>query len=91
MSFYSVIAGWGMSYVLMSLSGFYQNLSSAEISDVFEKLSHSGSITVFWHFLFTLITMSIVLTGVRKGSENLPRRKPKVSRVKLVFPGLAGP
>lgn len=25
-----------------------------------------------------------------KGSENLPRRKPKVSRVKLVFPGLAG-
>ena len=26
-----------------------------------------------------------------KGSENLPRRKPKVSRVKLVFPGLAGP
>lgn len=69
MSFYSVIAGWGMSYILMSLSGFYQNLSSVEVSDVFEKLSHSGSITVFWHFLFTLITMSIVLTGVRKGIE----------------------
>lgn len=69
MSFYSVIAGWGMSYVLMSLSGFYQNLSSNEISEVFEKLSHSGSITLFWHFLFTLITMAIVLTGVRKGIE----------------------
>ena len=26
-----------------------------------------------------------------KGSENLPRRKLKVSRVKIVFPGLAGP
>ena len=26
-----------------------------------------------------------------KGSENLPRRKPKDSRVKIVFPGLAGP
>ena len=25
-----------------------------------------------------------------KGSENLPRRKPEVSRVKFVFPGLAG-
>lgn len=69
MSFYSVIAGWGMSYVLMSLSGFYQNLSSNAISGVFEKLSHSGSITLFWHFLFTLITMSIVLSGVRKGIE----------------------
>lgn len=69
MSFYSVIAGWGMSYVLMSLSGFYQNLSAGEVSGIFEKLSHSGSITVFWHFLFTLITMSIVLSGVRKGIE----------------------
>ena len=26
-----------------------------------------------------------------KGSENLPRRKPKGSRVKFVFPGLVGP
>ncbi len=69
MSFYSVIAGWGMSYILMSLNGFYQNLSSDEIGAVFERLSHSGAITVFWHFLFTLITMGIVLSGVRKGIE----------------------
>jgi len=69
MSFYSVIAGWGMSYILMSLSGFYHNLSSEEMAVVFDKLSHSGSITLFWHFLFTAITMSIVITGVRKGIE----------------------
>jgi NSS family neurotransmitter:Na+ symporter len=69
MSFYSVIAGWGMSYILMSLSGFYQNLSADKISGVFTKLSHSGSISLFWHFLFTLIVMSIVLSGVRKGIE----------------------
>lgn len=69
MSFYSVIAGWGMSYILMSLCGFYQNLSASEIGNVFETLSHSGSITLFWHFLFTAMTMGIVLTGVRKGIE----------------------
>lgn len=69
MSFYSVIAGWGMSYVLMSLSGFYHNLSSDQMGKVFETLSQSGGITLFWHFLFTVITMSIVLTGVRKGIE----------------------
>jgi neurotransmitter:Na+ symporter, NSS family len=69
MSFYSVIAGWGMSYILMSLSGFYHSLSSSEISAVFERLSHSGSISLFWHFLFTMITTGIVLSGVRKGIE----------------------
>ncbi|MEM7175738.1 MAG: sodium-dependent transporter [Chlamydiota bacterium] len=69
MSYYSVIAGWGMSYVLMSLSGIYQQLSATEISGVFTTLSQSGSISLFWHFLFTLITMGIVLSGVRKGIE----------------------
>jgi hypothetical protein len=28
--------------------------------------------------------------SIDKGGENPPRRKPKVSRVKFVFPGLAG-
>ncbi|MBI3211637.1 MAG: sodium-dependent transporter [Simkania negevensis] len=69
MSFYSVIAGWGMSYILMSLSGFYEKITLSEIPAVFHKLSSAGAITVFWHFLFTLITMGIVLTGVRKGIE----------------------
>jgi len=69
MSFYSVIAGWGMSYILMSLSGFYQRLSPQDMGHVFDTLYQSGSITLFWHFLFTLITMGIVLSGVRKGIE----------------------
>ena len=69
MSFYSVIAGWGMSYILMSLSGFTKNLSAAEVSNVYETLASSGGISVFWHFIFTAVTMGIVLSGVRKGIE----------------------
>ena len=69
MSFYSVIAGWGMSYIVQSLTGFYQGLSAEEINQVFVTLSDSGGVTLFWHFIFTLITMGIVLSGVRKGLE----------------------
>ncbi|PCI77545.1 sodium-dependent transporter [Candidatus Aerophobetes bacterium] len=69
MSFYSVIAGFGMSYVLMSLTNFYSSVPLEQIPKVFTLLSHSGGIVIFWHFLFTLITMSIVLSGVRKGIE----------------------
>ena len=69
MSFYSVIAGWGMSYVLMSLNGFYHGHTLEEISNVFDKLSSSGSITILWHGFFTAITMAIVMAGVRKGIE----------------------
>ena len=69
MSFYSVIAGWGLSYILTSLSGYYSGKSVAEVGMIFEKLSGSGSITILWHGVFTAITMAIVLGGVQKGIE----------------------
>lgn len=85
MSFYSVIAGWGMSYILMSLTGFYQNLSGDEVAKTFTNLSTSGSISLFWHFLFTLITVSIVIFGVRKGIERWAKIMTKALLVLLLF------
>ena len=84
MSFYSVIAGWGMSYILMSLSGLYQRSSSGEIAALFDSLSHSGSITLFWHFLFTLITTGIVFSGVRKGIEYWSKLMTRILFVMLI-------
>lgn len=69
MSFYSVIAGWGLNYVLMSLNQFYLNRSAPEISKIFDTLSASGDITLFWHFIFTAITISVVYQGIRHGIE----------------------
>jgi len=85
MSFYSVIAGWGMSYILMSLTGFYQNLSGDEVAKTFTALSTSGEISLFWHFLFTLITVGIVMSGVRKGIERWAKLMTKVLLVLLVL------
>lgn len=84
MSFYSVIAGWGMSYILMSLNGFYQGRSLEEIQGVYDKLSHSGSISMLWHFIFTAVTMGIVMAGVRKGIEYWSRVMVRILLVLLV-------
>ena len=69
MSFYSVIGGWGLSYVVMSLCDFSKGLSASGVSTVFTLISHSPGISIFWHFLFTFITMMIVFSGVKKGIE----------------------
>lgn len=69
MSFYSVIAGYGMSYILMSLTNFTEGLSAKEVADVYNYLTHSGDISILWHLIFTAITMAIVYSGVRKGIE----------------------
>ncbi|QVL56100.1 MAG: sodium-dependent transporter [Simkaniaceae bacterium] len=85
MSFYSVIAGWGMSYILMSLNGFYQNMSGEEVAAAYGTLMESGDISLFWHFLFTLITTAIVLTGVRKGIERWAKFMTKALLALLVL------
>lgn len=69
MSFYSVLAGWGLSYVFMSLNEFYKGLTAQEIGNVYELLASSGDITLFWHLAFTAITIAVVLPGVRQGIE----------------------
>lgn len=69
MSYYSVLAGWGLNYIFMSLNQFYVDKSSQEISAIFDTLQASGDITLFWHFIFTAITIAVVYPGVRQGIE----------------------
>lgn len=69
MSFYSVLAGWGLNYVFMSLTRFYENRSAQEIAGVFDLLASSADITLFWHFIFTALTAAVVYRGIRQGIE----------------------
>lgn len=69
MSFYSVIAGWGLNYVFMSLNQFYLGRDAQQIGQVFEVLSQSADITLFWHFAFTALTVLVVYQGIRHGVE----------------------
>lgn len=69
MSYYSVIAGWGMNYMFMSLNQFYENRSAQEIAQIYDLLVKSGDITLFWHFAFTALTVGVVYLGIKHGIE----------------------
>ena len=46
MSYYSVIAGYGMSYILMSLMGTFQGETITSIANTYDTLVGSGSISL---------------------------------------------
>jgi NSS family neurotransmitter:Na+ symporter len=69
LSFYTVVSGWGLNYVFMCLNQFYLNLSAQEITEKFDILASSGDITLFWHFIFTALTVAVVYPGIRHGVE----------------------
>lgn len=69
MSFYSVAAGWGISYLFFSLMGGYHTIASEKISTLFTTLSQHTYLSIGWHFLFTLLTFLVVYRGVQRGIE----------------------
>ncbi len=44
MSFYTVVAGWGLNYVFMSLNKFYENRSAVEIADFLTCLQNLATL-----------------------------------------------
>ena len=67
LSFYSVIAGWTLSYIFKTITGTFQ--AGVDTEAIFNELAGSAVPAISWHFVFILITIYVVLGGVRDGIE----------------------
>ncbi len=69
-SFYSVIAGWMLGYLIQALSGnLNQFQNPSEALSYFQALSSSPLWTIGFHFLFILLSICVLFSGVRNGIE----------------------
>ena len=73
LSYYSVVAGWAMHYVLISVRNFYGATDPEVISGFFGALYSNGWVNLFWHAVFMLMTLGVILAGVKKGIERAAR------------------
>ena len=79
LSFYSVIAGWTMSYILKAGSGAFNLINLEGSKEIFANLVSDPIKLVAWHTVFMFLTCYIVAKGVKGGLEKA---------VKLLVPGL---
>jgi len=73
LSYYSVIAGWALAYVVETAKGTFTAISSDASGKVLDTLLANPTRLLFWHSVFMLLTMMIVVRGVTKGLENAVR------------------
>jgi NSS family neurotransmitter:Na+ symporter len=73
LSYYSVIAGWAVDYVKLSITGTFNGATADEINATFDALAGSVGRSVFWHALFMAATIAVVLGGIRRGIETWAR------------------
>ncbi|MBQ0723911.1 MAG: sodium-dependent transporter [Cycloclasticus sp.] len=68
LSYYSVIAGWAMAYVVRVASGVFDGATADGVSHIFGEFIADPEKLLAWHSLFMIITMLVVARGV-KGLE----------------------
>lgn len=69
LSYYSVIAGWAMSYVFRTAGGMFEGVTADGANSIFTTLVSDPERLLAWHTLFMLMTMIVVARGVKNGIE----------------------
>jgi NSS family neurotransmitter:Na+ symporter len=73
MSFYSVIAGWAIAYILKAVSGDFFAFGDGGSADAFVAHISNPGVTTFWHTVFSIMTGFVVAKGVKSGLEKAVR------------------
>ena len=69
MGYYSVVAGWSLKYVVLSLGNAFKGKNPQEIAGIFGDFTTSSFLPLVYTFIILFITMLIVSKGVQKGIE----------------------
>lgn len=73
LSYYSVIAGWTLDYLVSALQGKFIGLDGESSNGLFNTLLADKSRLVKWHTAFIFMTALVLMFGVTRGLENAIR------------------
>ena len=73
LTFYSIVAGWTLAYILRALSGMFVQASAQQTQDIFVALVSDPERLLAWHTIFMIMTVFVVSRGVKKGLESAVR------------------
>lgn len=71
LSFYSVVAGWTMEYILQSMEGFGGAESVDDLHGRFDAFATSDLRPLMWTLIFLAVNYLILSRGVQKGIERI--------------------
>ena len=73
LSFYSIVAGWSIDYVIKAALGVFQGMDTAGSEHEFAELLASPTRLLVMHSLFISVTVLVVGRGLHRGIELIAR------------------
>ena len=71
LSFYTVVSGWSLYYLVISLSGELSNVTTEQSIAIWTNFSNSTELVILYHTLFSFLTAWFVSRGINNGLEKL--------------------
>lgn len=69
LSFYGVIAGWSMEYIILSAKNAFNGQSPKQLQDAFEQFISSPIEPLLYQIPFMIFTGAILISGIKNGIE----------------------
>jgi neurotransmitter:Na+ symporter, NSS family len=69
LTYYSVVAGWGLAYIVEAVQGTFTGISGDDSNQLFNSLTADPVRLAIWHGIFMAVTVFIVARGVNAGLE----------------------
>ena len=73
LSYYAVIAGWALKYVLITAQGSFTGMGSEAVTATFDAFKQRPWEMVMWQTIFMILTVWIVGRGISQGLETAVR------------------
>lgn len=86
LSFYSVVAGWTLEYLIQSVSGAFEGHNSEYFTKQFNDFSTASWRPLLWTMIFLVLNYMVLKRGVQKGIERVSNiMMPVLFIILLVF------
>lgn len=73
LSFYGVVAGWTLEYMVKAATNAFDGQSAEQITTMFVSFISNPIKPIIWQVVFMIVTALVVSTGVQKGIEKLAK------------------
>ena len=69
LAFYAIVAGWTLEYVYRSVINGFEGQNQSQLEQMFDGFSSNFFRQLIWFLVFMLLTVWIVISGVKNGIE----------------------
>lgn len=73
LSFYSVVAGWSLKYIVFGLTNSFAGKTGEQLGQMFGAFSGGAVSPVIYHLIFMVLTGGVVILGVQNGIEKMSK------------------